>query len=738
MYIPFSLMMKRILKGDIMHKNPFSQIDAEQKEKIEDIVETRSKKHTTESSNLLKVYLKKVYENETIQKIRRFWKIYHITKSIVALIMTSVVLFTGYLVYSAKTADVTNLKEGLIQETVVYDQNGVIAGNLNIAKGKFVTLDEISPHMLDALLSTEDKRFYNHIGIDPIGIGRAVLGIVKNGRISGGGSTITQQLAKNAFLTLDQTFLRKAKELFLSFELEKRYSKDEIIEMYLNNVYYGNGAYGIENAAKRYFGKSAIDLTVPEAAVLAGSLKAPSYYNPIDNLEETINRRSTVLELMVKNGKLTQEEASQYNEQPIEVIDSYVANSKYTYPYYFDAVIQEITQNYGISEENLLDKGYQIYTGLNQDMQRDMEETFSVSSLFPKAEDGTLAQASSIALDPETGQVLAVVGGRVEEKHVFRGFNRATQLKAQPASTFKPLAVYTLALEEGYTPDSELVDEKRSYGKDQYTPENWNKSYQGTVTMTEAISMSWNAPAVWLLDKLGLDRGIQKVHQFGIATEKEDHYLGLALGGLTKGVAPIHLASAYTTFANKGIRSQAVFVTKIVDASGAVIVDNTVPKTNRVTSEKVADEMTKMLLSVFAPGGGSAQWSPVNYQLAGKSGTTESITTDDASRNQWMIGYTPDVVVATWMGYDDSKHLLSATSREAIGPLFKEEMNTLLTFTKGTEFSVEPASKKNNWFDLNHEKIQQTIQDLEQTGLEVWNWVKELTQPFVDRLNQGQ
>ena len=261
--------------------------------------------------------------------------------------------------------------------------------------------------MINALVSTEDKRFYDHHGFDPMGLLRATFGLLMNrGRVTGGGSTITQQLAKNAFLTQEQSFMRKAKELFLSFELEKKYSKDQILEMYLNNAYFGNGAYGIENASLRYFGKSAKDLTISEAAVLTGSLKAPNVYNPIDDMESTVKRRATVLQLMVDNGKITQEEADKAAAEVITVTDTYEANARYKYPYYFDAVINEITTKYGISEEDLLNKGYKIYTGLDQNMQADMEETFSHSWLFPKASDGTVAQAASIAMDPQSGMYL--------------------------------------------------------------------------------------------------------------------------------------------------------------------------------------------------------------------------------------------------------------------------------------------------------------------------------------------
>ena len=684
--------------------------------------------------------IKSIWNHKIMMAIRRFWRKFHVTKLLLAMMLTVVTLFTGFLVYSAKTTDVSGLRAGMVQVTEVYDRNNQEAGVLNINKGEFLTIDQISPNMINALVSTEDKRFYDHHGFDPIGLLRATFGLLMNrGRVTGGGSTITQQLAKNAFLTQEQSFMRKAKELFLSFELEKKYSKDQILEMYLNNAYFGNGAYGIENASLRYFGKRAKDLTISEAAVLTGSLKAPNVYNPIDDMESTVKRRATVLQLMVDNGKITQEEADKAAAEVITVTDTYEANTRYKYPYYFDAVINEITTKYGISEEDLLNKGYKIYTGLDQNMQADLEETFSHSWLFPKASDGTVAQAASIAMDPQTGDVLATVGGRTNEKHTFRGFNRATQLQAQPGSTFKPLAVYTPALEEGYQPNSVLVDEKRSYGSDKYTPENWNKKYQGTVTMTEALNHSWNAPAVWLLDKIGLKKGIEKVHQFGIETDPGDEYLGIALGGLTKGVSPEQMASAYTAFANKGVRVQPRFVTKIVDANGKVVVDNTAVKENRVTTEEVAKKMTSMLLTVYGSEGLGAPFSPAGKTIAGKTGTTEAINNENGSRDQWMIGYTPDVVVATWMGYDQSgNYSLSASSREGVGPLFKLEMEGLLQFTANTPFNVEAVkTKQNNQNNNTNNGVDQFIKDAQKAGEQVWNqiqeWGKNLWDKFRNR-----
>ena len=698
----------------------------------EETVEHRHTEEPTQPS-----IIKRVWNHKIMLAIRRFWRKFHVTKLILVLILTAITAFSAFLVYTAKTTDVSGLRAGMVQVTEVYDRNNQEAGVLNINKGEFVTIDQISPNMINALVSTEDKRFYDHHGFDPMGFLRATFGLLLNrGRVTGGGSTITQQLAKNAFLTQDQTFLRKAKELFLSFELEKKYSKDQILEMYLNNAYFGNGAYGIENASLRYFGKSAKDLTISEAAVLTGSLKAPNVYNPIDDMEATVKRRATVLQLMVTNGKITQEEADKAGAEVITVQDAYVANSRYKYPYYFDAVINEITNNYGISEEELLNKGYKIYTGLDQKMQADMEETFSNSWLFPKASDGTIAQAASVAMDPQNGDVLATVGGRTNEKHTFRGFNRATQLQAQPGSTFKPLAVYTSALEEGYQPNSVLVDEKRSYGSDKYTPENWNKQYQGTVTMTEALNQSWNAPAVWLLDKIGLKKGIEKVHQFGIETDPGDEYLGIALGGLTKGVSPIQMASAYTAFANKGVRTKPRFVTKIVDANGKVIVDNTAVKDNRVTTEEVAKKMTSMLLTVYGQEGLGAPFSPSGKIIAGKTGTTEALNNENGSRDQWMIGYTPDVVVATWMGYDQSgNYSLSASSREGVGPLFKLEMEGLLQYTANTAFNVEPVKTKQSNQKNQNNTLDNFIQDAQKTGEQIWNQLQEWGRNIWNKFN---
>ena len=358
-----------------------------------------------------------------------------------------------YLIYVAKTANVKGLENALERPTTIYDKDGDRAGYLYSQKGTWVSLDKISPNVADAVLSTEDRNFYHEYGFSIKGMVRALLLNLKNrimgsSDIAGGGSTLTQQLVKNAFLSQEQTISRKAKEIFIAMQVENTYSKKQILAMYLNNAYFGNGVWGIEDASEKYFGVHASQLTVPQAATIAGMLKNPNGYNPKDHPAESRQRRNVVLTLMKDNGKLTQEQMKSYQDSPMITSDNYQYDSGYRYPYFFDAVIDEAIKKYGLSEEDIMNRGYKIYTTLDQNYQSTMQTDFADSSLFPyDADDGTRAQGASIAIDPKTGGVTALVGGR-NDSHVFRGYNRATQLVRSPGSTIKPLAVYAPALQQ--------------------------------------------------------------------------------------------------------------------------------------------------------------------------------------------------------------------------------------------------------------------------------------------------
>ena len=603
-----------------------------------------------------------------------------------------------YLIYVAKTANVKGLENALERPTTIYDKDGDRAGYLYSQKGTWVSLDNISPNVADAVLSTEDRNFYHEYGFSIKGMVRALLLNLKNrimgsSDIAGGGSTLTQQLVKNAFLSQEQTISRKAKEIFIAMQVENTYSKKQILAMYLNNAYFGNGVWGIEDASEKYFGVHASQLTVPQAATIAGMLKNPNGYNPKDHPAESRQRRNVVLTLMKDNGKLTQEQMKSYQDSPMITSDNYQYDSGYRYPYFFDAVIDEAIKKYGLSEEDIMNRGYKIYTTLDQNYQSTMQTDFADSSLFPyDADDGTRAQGASIAIDPKTGGVTALVGGR-NDSHVFRGYNRATQLVRSPGSTIKPLAVYAPALQHGYHYDSMVEDKYQAYGSNKYSPKNATGTYQGKIMLYQALAESKNTTAVWLLNKIGVSEGYRSAEKFGLKLSDSDKNLSLALGGLKKGVSPMTMASAYSAFANGGVKYDAHFIRRIVDASGKTIVDEEDADSTRVVSEKIANEMTSMMIDVYKNGTGTSA-KPYGYTIAGKTGSTQGHGVDPtaADTDRWYIGYTPDVVLATWVGFDSNKNSIEDAGTRGGAALFKSEMEGILPKTKQSQFKVKAAS----------------------------------------------
>lgn len=647
--------------------------------------------------------------------IKKYWKRYQLTRWLILLVLTLILVLSSYWTYKAKTSNVDDLQSSLQTKTTILDKDGDDAGQLYANKGTYVSYDKISKNIQNAVTSTEDRTFWTNPGFSIKGYARAAIGYVIHHGISGGGSTLTQQLAKNSLLTQKQTLARKGEELFLSIEINRVYSKQEIITMYLNNAYFGNGVWGVQDASEKYFGKNASELNPAEAADLAGILKAPNAYNPIDSMSNSTARRNLVLDLMVENNKLTASQATYYKNTAIALNDNYEVSSSYKYPYFFDAVIDEAVNKYGLKEDDILNKGYKIYTTLDQKIQGSMQTSFDNSYLFPgNAADGTKVQGASVAVDPKTGGILAVVGGRGD--HTFRGFNRATQMRRQPGSTIKPLAVYTPAIENGYSYDSELPDKITSFGKNKYTPTNADGIYQDSLPMYKALYQSENVPAVALLDKIGVKKGVNSVENFGIKVHKNDQNLALALGGLETGVSPLQMARAYTAFANEGKLSDTHFITKVVDSTGTVLVNNTSSSTKQIISKNTAKEMTSMMLGVYNEGTGKLA-KPAGYQIAGKTGSTEVPDSYGyaGTKDQWMIGYTPDVVVASWMGYDntDKDHFLSGANENGMSTLFKNEMTNILPDTKATSFGVKDASSlaEGNTSDSGDNDIAKSIQD---------------------------
>jgi len=626
--------------------------------------------------------------------IRRFWRKYHLTKIFLLIGLTFSLVVGGYLFYIAKTTNVADLQNALKATTIIYDKDGNQAGSLTGQKGTYVELDAISENLQNAVVATEDRSFYKNSGIN---YGRFFLAILPAGR-SGGGSTITQQLAKNAYLSQDQTVERKAKEFFLALEINKKYSKKEILTMYLNNAYFGNGVWGIEDASKKYFGVSASELTLDQSAVLAGMLKGPEIYNPLYSVENATNRRNTVLQNMVAAGYIDQATADQSAAVDIhgQLVDAYEGKSEdYRYPSYFDAVINEAVNEYGLTEEDIIKNGYRIYTEMDQNYQASMQVIYDNVDLFPVAEDGTRAESGSVALDPKTGGVRAIVGRVASNQDAgFRSYNYATQSARSPGSTIKPLVVYSPAVANGWSTNKELDNATKVYGG--YTVDNYG-GIQGspTVPMYQALAESLNLPAVATANELGLNTVFDYGKKFGLNMDKVDKSLGVALGsGVTTN--PLQMAQAYGTFANDGVMNDAHLITKIENASGQVVKSHS-QKSKRVLSSSANKKMTNMMLGTFTNGTG-VNAAPYGYTMAGKTGTTETDFNPDLSGDQWVIGYTPDVVISQWLGFPktDETHYLTGTSAETASVIFRNVANSVLPYTEGTSFDNEENSYQEN------------------------------------------
>ena len=625
---------------------------------------------------------------------RRFWRRFHLTKILLIIGLGFSLLTGGYLFYLAKTTNVKDLQNALKATTIIYDKNGDQAGSLTGQKGTYVELDAISENLQNAVVATEDRSFYKNSGIN---YGRFFLAILTLGR-SGGGSTITQQLAKNAYLSQDQTVERKAKEFFLALEINKKYSKKEILTMYLNNAYFGNGVWGIEDASKKYFGVSASQLSLDQSAVLAGMLKGPEIYNPLYSVENATNRRNTVLQNMVAAGYIDQKTADQSAAVDIhgQLVDAYEGKSEdYRYPSYFDAVINEAVNEYGLTEEDIVKNGYRIYTELDQNYQASMQVIYDNTALFPVAEDGTRAESGSVALDPKTGGVRALVG-RVgsDQNPGFRTYNYATQAARSPGSTIKPLVVYSPAVAEGWSTNKELDNSTTQYGN--YEVNNYAGIQSSpTVPMYQALAESLNLPAVATANDLGLDTVFEYGKKFGLNMDKVDKSLAVALGaGVTTN--PMQMAQAYGTFANGGVMNDAHLITKIENASGQVVKSHS-QKSTRVLSGSTTDKMTNMMLGTFSNGTG-VNAAPYGYTMAGKTGTTETSFNKDLSGDQWVIGYTPDVVISQWLGFPttDEGHYLTDSSAGTASEIFRNVASSVLPYTDGTQFDSVKNSYAEN------------------------------------------
>ena len=576
----------------------------------------------------------------------------------------------------------------------VFDSQGKLITTLHSDQNRLpIDINKVPKNLQNAFIAAEDNRFYDHIGVDPIGILRAVVTNLTNRGIAQGGSTITQQLAKNAFLSQDQTLKRKIQEAILALELERKYSKKEILEMYMNQIYFGRGAYGIQTAAHTYFGKDVGDLTLAECAMIAGLPKSPNYYS--SSVNEATARKNVVVGQMEKYGYITPSQAEEAKKASLDIKQKSTSNTPDETAYFIDYVTQEIAQKYG--DDALYKDGLKIYTTLDTDKQHAAVQAMRHLPETHTDDQGlTQPQGAIISIDPKTGHILAMVGGRGQDS-----FNRASMAVRQPGSAFKPF-VYMTAMEHDMTPDTIMEDKKVEYGG--WSPHNADNSYQGRMPLWKALALSVNTVAVQLADKVGPSNVIANAKKLGITTlvedgsPNDDNLASAALGGLTKGVTPLEMAAAYGAFANKGIYIKPTAIVKILDRNGNVLEDNSsdVQKT-QVMSEKTAYEMTSMLEGVITRGTGTA--ASIGRPAAGKTGTT------DDNHDAWFIGYTPDIVTAVWVGDDTGSQSLGEIYGGTVpAQIWHDYMASAVSGTSTDDFDV-PAGMGKAYYEEPKEEV---------------------------------
>lgn len=550
-----------------------------------------------------------------------------------------------------------SLLRGDMGVTEVFDAQGASVGTLaGRQKPQWASLDEVPGWVQSAFIAAEDLRFYRHHGVDLYRTFGALWNDIRTMSLREGGSTITQQLIKITHLSGEKTLPRKAQEIVLALRLERVMNKADILEAYLNRVYFGRGAYGIQAASKAYFGKQADALTLAEGATLAGIIKAPSNYAPHLHPDRALKRRNNILNTMAEHGLVTQTEADEARAEALSIVDESPEDRKYAW--YKDAVVLEAAQALGTDADEILTGGYRVYTGLDTAMQSAAEALFESADGFPSdAADGSPVQAGLIALDAKTGEARAVVGGRRYE--VAMGLNHATQIKRQPGSAFKPVSTYAAAIDAfGYVPSSTVQDMPRTF-EGGYMPRNAGGNSYGTVTLREALSRSLNIATVDLAESIGTDALRQYAARFGIPLSDKDVNLSLALGSLTEGVSPEILDAAYCALANGGTRVTPHFVREIQDATGRTIY---VAKSggDRAVEASTAYMITDMLKTAARTGSARAL-RDCGLPVAGKTGTVSE--SNGGTRDIWTVAYTPELATAVWMGFDqpDASHVMAAS-----------------------------------------------------------------------------
>ena len=577
--------------------------------------------------------------------------------------------------------DVRQLRNFLPTETTyIYDIEGKLLTHIHgEANREVVPLDRISPHLKRAVLASEDSHFYDHHGINPSGVGRALIVNLVAGRVREGGSTITMQLVKNLFLTQKRAFTRKLAEAVLAIRLEQILSKDQILEMYLNQVYWGHNNYGVQTAARSYFNKSAAVLNLAESAMMAGLIQAPEEFSPFANKRLAKVKQKEVLGRMLELNWISQQEYDDAVNQELKFgrIRSFQGSAL---PYVTNTVAQELVQKFG--RETLLKGGMRVQTTIDTEFQMMAEATVSKWSQKLISQGLRGNQIALVAVDPRTHFVKALVGG-VDPK--ISEFNRATQAQRQPGSAFKPIVYYAAFVSGKYTPDSIVQDTPVSYqdGSGWYRPRNYDGGFQGSITIRSALAQSRNIPVIRLGMSIGMNKVVEVARTMGINSPMAP-VTSLPLGAI--GITPLELASAYATFANYGWQSPPTVMARVTDSSGNILVDNT-PKPQLVLDQWASAATIDIMRSVVTTGTGRA--ADIGRPSAGKTGTTSS------ERDIWYVGTVPQLTTAVWVGRDDNRPLSrGATGGGMVAPIWKDFMQQALKGVPAENFKPPSQFKR--------------------------------------------
>ena len=579
-----------------------------------------------------------------------------------------------------------------VETTYIYDINGGLIARLHgDVNREVVTLDRISPHLKRSVLAMEDAYFYTHKGIDPSGIGRAILANFNAGGTVEGGSTLTQQLVKNLFLSNERSLNRKVAEAVLAMRVEQVFTKEQILEMYLNQVFWGKNTNGAETASQNYFGKSAADLTLGEAAMLAGTIQAPSVFNPVDNYSESKKRQGLVLDRLLELGWATQAEVKAAKAQKITIRKQGISYEASRVPYVSQAVTAELEEKFG--RDVVLQGGLRVQTTIDLKMQRIAEEVAAEGHKDLVDRGAYADQLSLVAVDPRTGFVKALVGGVGDfDKNQF---NRAVLARRQLGSSFKPFVYYLAFASGNYTPDSTIDDSAMSIpdGDEPYVPRNYDNKFSGAMSIRQAIAVSRNIPAIRLGIEFGNDNVVALCRKLGINSPILP-VVSLPLGAAD--VTPMEVAGAYAVFASGGYKSKTTLIARVTDRNGNLVLDNT-PKPELILDPIAVSYLTDALRSVVTNGTATEAQMSDGRPVAGKTGTTSDF------RDAWFVGYVPQLAVAIWIGNDDYSPMANGvTGGVYVVPIWRKFMERALAgqpieqFPVPSEIQDKEGSKKKN------------------------------------------